>query len=99
MPSVTATCTHHGVARSDKDHTVAGSGKLIAFEPFAQLALLEFAGRRPRNRLHELERVGQPELGELRREEIPELRGCRAGAWLQHDGGERPLVPFRVRDG
>src|SRR5437879_9574189 len=54
---------------------------ILILEPLAQRALLELAGRRARNRVDELERVGQPELREARREKRLQL-GRRRGVAL-----------------
>src|SRR5688500_888915 len=64
----------------------------------AELGLLELAGRRARDRFDELERIGQPELGEARGEERAELVGGGGLAFLEDNGGERTFGPLRMRD-
>ena len=51
--------------------------ELVILVALAQFALLELAGGRARDRVDELERVRQPELRELRREERAQLVGRR----------------------
>src|SRR5581483_2761176 len=72
--------------------------ELIPLEPLSQLALLELARRRPRNRVDELERIRQPEFGKLRRQKRTQIvRGC-VRARLQDHGCQRPFRPLGVID-
>src|SRR6185503_8633195 len=63
----------------------------------AQFCFQHLAGRGAGNLGHELERIGQPELRELRREVRAQLVLGRRLPRLQHDDRQRPLSPLRVR--
>src|SRR5262245_62397528 len=80
------------------DYITSSVGDLIVLETFAQLALLELARRCARDGVDELERVRQPELGELRGEESTKVgrRGVRAR--LEHHRRERTFRPLRMDD-
>src|SRR5919198_1534128 len=66
-------------------------------ELLAERGLPELANRRLRNLLDELDAVGQLPLRELRRDELAEIVARRVLALLQHDDGQRPLLPLLVR--
>jgi len=65
---------------------------------FAQRELFEFADGGARNRFDEDESVRELPFGEGFRKEAAKLLRRSLGAIFQNDGGERPFLPFRVRD-
>src|SRR5947199_10655059 len=77
---------------------LAYSGDLDVLETFAQRRLLKLAGGGAGNRVDEFERVRQPELREVRRQEGAQIVRRRGRAWLEHDRGERTLAPFLRHD-
>src|ERR1700761_3613433 len=65
-------------------------------EASAQRCLSELAGRGPRDRLDELDAIGQLPLGEAGREVVAQLPRRCGPAIAQDDRGQRPLAPLVV---
>src|ERR1051326_7918164 len=63
-------------------------------ETLSERRFLKFPCGRAWNSVDELERVRQPELGELRREKRPHTARRRRHARLEHHGRQRALAPL-----
>src|SRR5258706_9522428 len=72
---------------------------MIVEKALAQRRFLELAGRRARDLIGKFETVGHPPLREMWLQVALQLDRVGVMPYLEHNHGQGPLAPLRVRDG